>query len=101
MAPQDNRKLRKPGHKVLLLTDVCVRYIHMLSNRGKAGTLVTVSFERSESVIFLVPLGSEVWHPICKQAARAEKKLKVRGMVFHATFSHRLGKLCFHAESTS
>ena len=23
------------------------------------------------------PLGSEVWHPICKQAARAEKKLKV------------------------
>lgn len=21
--------------------------------------------------------GSEVWHPICKQAARAEKKLKV------------------------
>lgn len=23
------------------------------------------------------PVGSEVWHPICKQAARAEKKLKV------------------------
>lgn len=54
--------------------------------------LVTVSFERSESVIFPAPLGSEVWHPICKQAARAEKKLKVRSMVFHATFCHRLEK---------
>lgn len=27
------------------------------------------------------PLGSEVWHPICKQAARAEKKLKVSKLV--------------------
>lgn len=26
-------------------------------------------------------LGSEVWHPICKQAARAEKKLKVSKLV--------------------
>lgn len=25
--------------------------------------------------------GSEVWHPICKQAARAEKKLKVGSRV--------------------
>lgn len=33
--------------------------------------------DRSESLLFLWPLGSEVWHPICKQAARAEKKLKV------------------------
>lgn len=73
----------------------------MLSNRGKVRILVTVSFERSESVIFPAPLGSEVWHPICKQAARAEKKLKVRSMVFPATFCHRLGKLCFHAKSTS
>lgn len=73
----------------------------MLSNRGKVRIPVTVSFERSESVIFPAPLGSEVWHPICKQAARAEKKLKVRSMVFHATFCHRLEKVCFHAESTS
>lgn len=30
---------------------------------------------------FLGLLGSEVWHPICKQAARAEKKLKVSTLV--------------------
>lgn len=57
---------------------------------------------RDMSLCYLpAPLGSEVWHPICKQAARAEKKLKVRGMVFHATFCHRFGKLCFGTESTS
>jgi hypothetical protein len=28
-------------------------------------------------------LGSEVWHPICKQAARAEKKLKVSKLVMN------------------
>lgn len=33
--------------------------------------------ERSEPLLFSWPPGSEVWHPICKQAARAEKKLKV------------------------
>lgn len=33
--------------------------------------------DRFQPLLFSWPLGSEVWHPICKQAARAEKKLKV------------------------
>lgn len=48
------------------------------------------------------PLGSEVWHPICKQAARAEKKLKVSQLVVlpaQLLFCHRLGALCFSGDS--
>ena len=49
---------------------------------------------------FAVSLGSEVWHPICKQAARAEKKLKVSKPVAmpDQTFCHRVGALCFSRE---
>lgn len=53
---------------------------------GHAGTRqenlsLGVQAVHGAQTLSLCTSGSEVWHPICKQAARAEKKLKVGGKV--------------------
>lgn len=46
---------------------------------GKDNFLLGVQAVHGAQTLSLCTSGSEVWHPICKQAARAEKKLKVGG----------------------